>query len=363
VSYAPQFSPGLLCLPACALVASLALAVPCAAQEETALAAPADRYKDPQGVPLVSLPAGAPVEAGQARGGWHRAVVEGWIFTGSTERTRRDGFDLVVTPDNGENLRRSPNGPVVGRVREGTLLERVGQKGRWTQVRRRGWIPKKAIPARAPAVVPKSPEPDAATAPETQQPTPSKPRGPATAPLPAPPAPSGDGERVQTARETPLSAAVEGGTMGTLQGGTPARVVARAGDQVKVQVEGWIPADAISPSDSGAMVGVTAAEVRAEPSRFVGQTVEWRLQVIAVKEADELRAEMPPGATYLLTRGPLPEPGFVYVTVPAARAAEFQALPPLQELVLRVAIRAARTRFLATPVAELVSVVSGMDGK
>jgi hypothetical protein len=72
---------------------------------------------------------------------------------------------------------------------------------------------------------------------------------------------------------------------------------------------------------------------------------------------------MPPGQPYLLTRGPLPEPGFVYVTIPAGRAAEFQALPPLQELRLRVTIRAAHTKFLATPVAELVSVVSGMEGK
>ena len=111
------------------------------------------------------------------------------------------------------------------------------------------------------------------------------------------------------------------------------------------------------------MVGVTAAEVRATPDRFVGQTLEWRLQVIAVKTADELRSEMAPGQPYLLTRGPLPEPGFVYVTVPAAPVAEFQALPPLQELVLRVAIRAAHTKFLTTPVAELVSVVSGMEGK
>jgi hypothetical protein len=34
----------------------------------------------------------------------------------------------------------------------------------------------------------------------------------------------------------------------------------------------------------------------------------------------------------------------------------------LRELVLRVTIRAARTRYLTTPVAELVSVVSGMEG-
>jgi hypothetical protein len=72
---------------------------------------------------------------------------------------------------------------------------------------------------------------------------------------------------------------------------------------------------------------------------------------------------MPPGQPYLLTRGPLPEPGFVYVTIPPARLADFRALPALQELVLRVTVRAARTKFLPTPVVELASVVSGMDGK
>jgi hypothetical protein len=357
VSYAPQFSPGLLRLPASALVVFLVLAASATAQEETALVAPADLYKEPEGVPLVSLPAGAPVETGRTRGGWHSAVVEGWIFTRSTERTRRDGFDLVVTPDKGENLRESPNGAVVGRVREGTLLERVEQRGRWTHVRRKGWIPRKALPGKAAAAIAAAPAPVQ----QPQQPAP-KPRAPAAA-TPGPAPASEGGERIQTARETPLAAAAEGGTLGTLQGGAPARVLARAGDMVKVAVEGWIPADAIVPSDSGAMVGVTAAEVHAAPDRFVGQTVEWRLQVIAVKRADQLRSEMAPDQPYLLTRGPLPEPGFVYVIVPADRVAEFQALPPLQEVRLRVTIRAARTKFLATPVAELVSVVSGMDGK
>jgi len=342
------------------LVVFLVLASSAAAQEETATITPADLYKDPEGVPLVSLPAGAPVETGRARGGWHSAVVEGWIFTASTERTRRDGFDLVVTPNDGENLRESPNGAVVGRVREGTLLERLAVRGRWTQVRRKGWIPRKALPSKAAA----APTRAAAAPAQAQQPA-AKPKGPAApaaAPAPGAAEPAGS-ERIQTAHETPLAAAAEGGTLGTLQGGTPARILARAGDMVKVSVEGWIPADAVVPSDSGAMVGVTAAEVRDAPDRFVGQTVEWRLQVIAVKEADELRSEMPPGQPYLLTRGPLPEPGFVYVIIPAARRAEFEALPPLQELRVRVTIRAAHTKFLTTPVAELVSVVSGMEGK
>ena len=345
------------------IVACLALSAPAAAQEDTALTAPASLHKDPDGVPLVALPAGAPVEAGRARGSWNEATVEGWIYTNSTERTRRDGYDLVVTTDEGENLRRSPNGPVVGRVREGTLLERVGQRGSWTRVRRNGWIPKQAL--RAPASTAQQP---AATAQQPAATPRSRPAaGAAARPAPAPIGavlPPADGpERVKTAREVPLGVTPAGGTLGTLQAGAPARIVARSGDLVKVQVEGWIPADAVAVSDSGALVGVSAAEVRAEPARFVGQTLEWRLQVIAVKTADELRSEMPPGQPYLLTRGPLPEPGFVYVIIPSAQAAAFQALPPLQEVVLRVAIRAARTRFLTTPVAELVSVVSGMEGE
>ena len=261
--------------------------------------------------------------------------MEGWIVTTSTEPTRRDGFDLVVTPGAGEYLRRAPNGPVVGKARAGTLLERVGQKGGWTQVRRHGWIPRTAVATQA------------------QQPAAPKPR--ATAPAGA--------EPVQTTRETTLGSAPDSGTWGTLQSGTPATVVARSGDRVKVQVEGWVPADAIAPAAGGALVGVSAAEVRAAPDRFIGQTVDWRVQVIAVRQADELRTEMAPGQPYLLTRGPLPEPGFVYVSIPAAEVAAFQALPPLHELMLRVAIRAAHTRFLTTPVVELVSVVSGMEGR
>ena len=132
------------------LVACLVLAAPAAAQEETALIAPADLYRDPEGAPLVSLPAGASVETGRARDGWHEAVVEGWIFTASTARTRRDGYDLVVTAGDGENLRASPNGPIVGRAREGTLLERVAQRGRWTHVRRSGWLPRQAVADRSP---------------------------------------------------------------------------------------------------------------------------------------------------------------------------------------------------------------------
>src|SRR5688572_305419 len=65
------------------------------------------------------------------------------------------------------------------------------------------------------------------------------------------------------------------------------------------------------------------------------------------------------GHAYLLARGPLPESGFVYLMVTKAQSDQLQGLKPLDELTATVTVRAARTRYLATPVVELVRVGSG----
>jgi len=332
------------------------LAGPLAAQEERRLEAPADLHRDPAGTPLVSLPAGAAVEAGKADGDWREVTVEGWIYRPSTSPTRRDGFDLVVTSEEGENLRRVPNGQIVGRAREGTLLEQVGEKGKWFRVRRDGWVPRKAVPAQTPvkAKPDTNPTVQGRARQARQQPA-------ATAPVPAP-QPTASIEAVETIREAGLSRMADSAPIFTLPAGTPARVMARSGEWVRVGVDGWVRESDLKPAEAGVLAGITAAEVRASPDRFVGQTLDWRLQVIAVQLADELRPEIPSGQPYLLTRGPLPEPGFVYVTIPAGRIAEFRALPPLHEMVMRVTLRAARTRYLATPVAELVSTLGAAEG-
>jgi hypothetical protein len=354
VSYAPQSSPGLRLLPACLLLAALA-AGPVAAQDQRRLSDSTDLHRDPKGAPLVSLPAGAAIETGAAKGEWREAAVEGWIFSPSTAPTKRDGYDLVVTSDKGENLRRDPNGPVVGRVREGTLLERVGKQGKWFQVRREGWVPRSAVAARQGQAKP-------AEQAQAQQ-TPAK---PAAAPAkarttPAAASPAGPAEGVEVSRETGLARAPDSTPYATLQPGIPARVLGRSGEWVRVQLDGWIKEADLKPADNGVLREVSAEEVQKSPGRFVGQPLEWRLQLIAVQVADELRPEIPAGHPYLLTRGPLPEPGFVYVTVPDSIVARFRALPPLQELTLRVSLTAARTRYLATPVADLLSVESGLD--
>jgi hypothetical protein len=347
VSYAPQSSPGLPRLPAW-IIPLFLFATPLLAQEEKPLAEATDLQREPDGAPLVSLPAGAPVEPGKTQGDWHQVTVVGWISTSSTAPTRRDGFDLVVTPDKGENLRRSPNGPIVGRAREGTLLERVGARGRWTKVRRKGWVPREAVAAKARR------QPDVT---QTQQAS-SPPVVQARAAPPAQPASNTVApDAVETTRATQLSATPGGAQYGSLQGGIPARVLGRSGEWAQVEVNGWVRQSDLQPAQGGAFAGVTAAEVRAAPDRFVGQTLDWKLQLISVQTADELRTEMSAGQPYLLTRGPLPEPGFVYVTIPADSVTPFRALPPLTELTLRLRLKAARTRYLTTPVAELVGVL------
>ena len=177
------------------------------------------------------------------------------------------------------------------------------------------------------------------------------------------PSGAGGGRARADRRETAARRPPEGGTLGTLQAGRPARVVARSGDLVKVQVEGWIPADAVAPTDSGrdGRGDGRGGPRRARPIRRAdgrvaapgdrGQDGRRASERDAARPAISAHARSAARARIRLRDHPV------------GAGAEFQALPPLQELVLRVAIRAARTKFLTTPVAELVSVVSGMDAK
>lgn len=300
--------------------------------------------KDPAGTVLAALQAGETVKTGRTQGDWTAVTLEGWVYTKSTSATSRDGFDIVVTPADGENLRAAPNGRIVARLETGALLNKVGTKGGWTQVTRAGWVSTKALAGAA---------------------TPAQARSTAPAPdtTTAPTAPDGDpADRVAALRSTPLFLTPDGSTVATLASGASGQVIGKSGEWVQVQLQGWVRETDLSEPASAATPGVTVAQIRANPSRYVGQLLEWRVQFISIQTADELRPEIPAGARYLLTRGPLPEPGFVYIIVTAAQLPTFEAAAPLQEFTLRGRLRAAQTRYLPTPVLELVQVVDAQGG-
>ena len=315
------------------LVAAIA---PLRAQESRPLTTDARLHKAPGGAVVGSLVAGAAVTPGQVRGRWIEVAVDGWMPSRSVAAATQQGFDLAVSARGGESIARTAAGAPMGRLRSGALLHKVEENSGWTHVRRSGWLSAAALAAGAGTPAPVAGAPAATVAP-----------GLAAA----------DGDRVEAARAAQVYAVPDGGPMGTIQPGTSGRVLGRSGEWVRMQLEGWVREGDLTAASGGALVGVSAAEVRASPERYIGQTVEWRVQLIALQVADQLRPELPAGQPYLLTRGPLPEPGFVYVIVKSGQLARFRALPPLAELSLRVIIRAAHTRYLATPVVELVSIV------
>jgi hypothetical protein len=355
VIYAPQSSPGLGRLPACVTLLWLLFTFPLFAQHTTEISIDTRLLKEPDGIALLSLPAGTTVATKKARGAWQEIELEGWVFSQSTKPSRRDGYDLVVTKGEGENIRREPKGEVIARARSGALFRKLGTQGAWTHVSRDGWIPREAVsPIESGAISPETADTPLVHGSAGSVSASSGQPGAASTPEKT----STDSDRLEAARETAVFAAPEAAQFGTVQAGTPARVIGRSGEWVRVQVEGWMRAGDLQSGSGAAISGVTAAEVRSDPARYLGRTVEWRLQLIAVQTADELRTEMAKGQKYLLTRGPLPEPGFVYVTISDAQAEEFRTAPALQEMTLRVTIKAARSKYLTTPIVQYVSRVA-----
>lgn len=326
VTIAPQFTPALRRLPALLVLALLVLTTALEAQAPVRLARETRVYKAPSSTALGTLMQGAEVVPGRVSGSAVEVRLDGWVISSSLGGFDRDGFNIAINKRPNENLRASPNGPIVARLVNGTGFTKTEERDAWTRVRRTLWIDVKAIEDAGGSVI-----------------TPSA--GPGLA------------ERAELITRAPLALTPGGDTVGTVDSGTVARLLTRSGGWTRVQFEAWIPDSTLATAPAGVIVGVSQAEVQANPSRFVGQVVQWRVQFIALQKADELRPEIPAGSMYLLTRGPLPEPGFVYVMIPAAQAAQFEATPALKELTIRGTIKSATTKFLPTPVVELISLV------
>lgn len=303
------------------------LASTLAGQSTVRLAQDTRFTKVPGGATLGTLQSGAEVTPGKTSGNSAEVGIEGWFPNASLGPMKRDGFDLAVSRKPSE-LRQAPDGPVVAKVSPGVGFTKVETRGDWTHVKRTAWVSRKALQAAAAAT-------------------------PAVQPVTGP-------DQAEFTAKSPFAVAPGGVIVGSVDSGAGARVLARSGGWTRVQLEGWVPDSTLRPTDRSILVGLSQAEVRANPAKYVGQVVEWRVQFVAIQKSDELRPEIPEGMNYLLTRGPLPEPGFVYIIIPSSAVAQFQAVPALRELTVRGTIRAATTKYLPTPVLELIEVVGGL---
>ncbi len=325
----------------------LCFAAPLAAQTRVRVSSDgAWFYQAVGGRRLAQLESGATLEQGAVQGDWVQVTLDGWIFGSSVGSTSQGGFDLAVTKVPSENLRAAPAGEVVALLSAGLLLNKQGEQDRWVHIRRQGWMQRSALTTVHQA--------GSASTPGRPKGLPDG-RGPGGSPPDTTPPVAVDAARVQAVRSTSLYRAPDATSDATVAANAPLKVLGRAGEWTRVALEGWVKTADLQSAPAGVLVGVSAAELRAEPERYVGVTLRWTLQAIALRAADDLRPDIPDGATYLLARGPMPERGFVYVVVPPAQRAAVEALAPLATVRATVRVRTGRSRFIGNPVVDLVS--------
>jgi len=367
-------------LPVALSLALAALVTPLASQ--TRLRVTTDGawfYQEMGGKRLARLARGAVLMGDSTPGDWLNVTLEGWIFGPSVgappPSPARAGFDLVVTRIPEENLRSAPSGALVAKLPQGFLLAKVdeGSSERWVHVTRAGWVQKADVEPVAPVVRTHALALDTGTGGLTPGRRPGdttgltpgrRPGGPGDSAAHAGSPPRGDSVagpapvdpgRVEPSRPTVWYRAPEGPPAGTLAPSAPLRVLGRSGEWARVEVQGWVKSADLQTAPPGVLVGVSAAELRADPERYVGQVLRWTVQFIAVQQADELRPDIPAGATYMLARGPLPERGFVYVVIPESRRAQLGSLTPLATLQVTARVRTGRSRFLGNPVLDVLT--------
>ena len=294
---------------------------------------------EPQGVILGRLLVGSTFPVLQLQGRWAQIDLQGWIWTRSVQVTDRLGFDLTVSLAPHENLRADPSGTVVGRLVQGTLLERLEDTPGWTRVRRVAWVWAPSLDlleVGVPGAVPASSGP-----------------------------PGGVGESDwwrSGSRGAPILAGPDGDTLAQLSPGTDLEVLARQGNWVRVRLEGWSwaplgeQADSVGPGVLSEMAAeeVTAEEVTQNPDAYRGQVVDWELQFISSEQAERVRTDFYEGEPFLLTRSTGPERTFVYVVIPPERLAEVEGLIPLERIRVVGRIRTGAAALTGNPILDLL---------
>jgi hypothetical protein len=304
--------------------------------------------REPNGVVLGRLSAGAPLLVLERSGNWLQADVEGWVWLSSLQRSEGE-FDLVVSVAGGENLRSGPRGSVVGRLEEGTLLEELGREPGWAQVRRRAWIWSASVEAAA------APATSVATPPTAAGTSPAAGREVAGA---APPARRPEGFATVGPGGAPILTSPDGDTLAHARPTSDLQIVAREGNWARVRLEGWVwmPAGAAAgPAGSETPAALVPEDLSREPATHVGRVVAWALQFISLERAEEIRTDFRQGEPFLLTRFGGPEGPFVYVAVPQERLTEVQGLVPLERISVTARVRTGASSFTGAPIVDLVS--------
>lgn len=281
----------------------------------------------PNGILLGRLEAGFVVTPTATQGNWVQFALEGWVWDRSLQGVSRQGFPLVVSAASGENLRTVPSGEIIGFVEEGTLLEEIGRTTGWIQVRREVWIWANSL--------------DLAE-------TPTPPTADAEASVWRSTGPSGG----------MILTAPDGDTLARAFPGSEIRVLAREGNWVRVQVEGWswLPEEEDGFAEEAIDPDLTPEAVVSGADEYRGSVVQWELQFISIESAESVRTDFYEGEPFLLTRSMDGQELFVYVAIPPERREELSGLSPLERIWITGRVRTGSASLTGSPILDLLEV-------
>ncbi|MFV2006475.1 MAG: hypothetical protein ACC667_03470 [Longimicrobiales bacterium] len=282
----------------------------------------------PNGIVLGQVRENIGVEVLAEDGRWVRIRLQGWVWSRSLQAIDRDGFDLVVSAEDGENIRGAPAGDVIGWLEKGMLLVQIESSTGWRRVEREVWIWKASLDF---------PEADETTS---------------------------DAERAEWVRTGPAGGTIlsgpDGDTLAKAHPGTDVRILAREGNWARVRVEGWtwIPDLPTGEDvDSGVLTEVSIEEVVSNPGRYRGRAVQWDLQFISLERAEKIRTDFYEGEPFLLTRGGEEGTRFVYVAVPPDMMPLVDGLLPLERVRVVGRLRLGAAALTGSPIIDLMELV------
>lgn len=299
---------------------------------------------EPNGEIVARVRSGAVVDVVERRGGWLAVELAGWVWARSLLVTDRAGFDLVVSPEEGEreNLRAAPQGTVLATLEAGALLDELERRPGWIRVRRRAWIWEASTSVD-----------DAGGGEEESGGADPPPAGSAAE---GETEPTGGAPDVLILGEASAIRMTPGGdTLATGHPGAELQVLERRDGVARVRVEGWVRLGGEAVADAGSVATeATPADVVAEPERYAGRVVAWELQFISLERADRFRPEFFAGEPYLLTRTSDGEGSFVYVAVGPDHVDEVEGLIPLERLGVTGRIRTGSSSLTGSPILDLI---------
>lgn len=372
-----------------AFAISVGFAYPLAAQARV-VTTPAAVLASPNGKAIGSIHPGASLRVTETRGAYAKVSIDGFVERARLSAQRGSKAPRVGSKSATVRSRAASSARSVASLDAGTTVSFAtgATPTGWVKVSRAGWVLKTSLDrASKPARV-ASNERRAASSPKkpatagrkasagevasvtitTPKPVPPKPApisagSSSTAPTPpvepstvvASAAALGDSALVPTANVA-LRAAPDAKALATVVQGTTLVPLARDRGWVRVRLEGWVPERDMAPADSAVRMGVSAADLRADPAGSRGKVVRWSVQVLARQKADALRRDLALDETYLLARGPYEENALLYLVVPPSLMVMAKSIPELSQVMITARVRTGRSELVGVPILDLLTI-------